>query len=147
MLVVSATVAWGGAFVPSATCAEAYYVSLGLSDKEERAAPSIAPHYPMALSLAQPAPVESASHMKSWWHHCNTWHPMCHVAEIFLPGKLQVAFVFLAWFLLWFRGWVLSTSLFAKKQKCQDFQIVFLARERVPQCAKRAPRLSLLFHL
>lgn len=37
-------------------------VRLELSIEEGRAAPSIAPHYPMALSLAQPAPLESASH-------------------------------------------------------------------------------------
>lgn len=60
--VVSATVVWGRAFVPSATCAEAPSREFGLSIEEERAAPSIAPHHPMALSLALPAPVESASH-------------------------------------------------------------------------------------
>lgn len=37
-------------------------VSLGLSIKEERAAPSTSPHYPTALSLARPVSVDSASH-------------------------------------------------------------------------------------
>lgn len=37
-------------------------VSLGLSINKERAAPRIAPHYPTALSLAQPDSVQSASH-------------------------------------------------------------------------------------
>lgn len=64
VLVVSTTVVWGGLLCLQPHVQKPLIVSLGLSITEERAAPGIAPHYPMALSLAQPAPVESASHFK-----------------------------------------------------------------------------------
>lgn len=61
-------------------------VNLGFSIKEDRAAPSIAPHYPMALSLAQPHIFRvrsSAVMLNGIKHFCNhddtTVHTMSHV--------------------------------------------------------------------